>query len=109
MTPERLAEILAKYAESQGHELNDDRSHVIELMTGLLINEGRFGYRSCPCRLAKGQPQADRDIVCPCAYKDADVREFGSCYCGLYVSHAWNEIAGKKPYVPERRPLDKRL
>jgi len=37
-------------------------------------------------------------------YREADVREFGSCYCQLYVSYEWNE--GKIPHVivPERRP-----
>jgi ferredoxin-thioredoxin reductase catalytic chain len=35
------------------------------------------------------------------------VAEYGSCYCNLYVSEAWN--AGEIPhtYVPERRPLEK--
>ncbi len=51
--------------------------------------------------------ERDRDIICPCAYREADVCEFGSCYCNLYVSPAWNE--GKMPavYVPERRPREK--
>jgi ferredoxin-thioredoxin reductase catalytic chain len=42
-------------------------------------------------------------------YRAEDVREFGSCYCSLYVSQAWNE--GKIPhdYVPECRPVEKIL
>ena len=61
----------------------------------------------CPCRLASGDSKKDRDILCPCEYREADVKEYGSCYCNLYVSAEWNE--GKIPheYVPERRPPEK--
>lgn len=108
MTPEQLYETLSRFAKSQGLELNADRAHVMELMAGLLTNEARYGYRSCPCRLASGEREKDRDIVCPCIYSRPDVEEFGSCYCGLYVSADWN--AGRKAHVqvPERRPLSKR-
>jgi len=49
----------------------------------------------------------DKDIICPCVYRDDDIREYGSCYCNLYVSKEWNE--GKIPhtFVPERRPPEK--
>ena len=81
----------------------------------LLIGERVIiGYRedkirdmSCPCRLASGSREWDQDIICPCLYREEDVSEYGSCYCGLYVSKEWNE--GKIPhgYVPERRPPEK--
>jgi ferredoxin-thioredoxin reductase catalytic subunit len=105
---EALADKLAAYAAKQGMELNADRRWTVDLVESLLVNEDRYGYRSCPCRLAKNDKDADRDIVCPCAYRDPDVAEFGACYCGLYVSHAWN--AGDVPNVrvPERRPMEKR-
>lgn len=104
MTPERLYEVLQKYAESQGMELNSERPFVLDILAGLLKNEDRYGYRSCPCRLASGRKDEDKDIICPCDYRDDDVGEFGSCYCALYVSRAWNE--GRIPHVvvPERRP-----
>lgn len=105
MTPERLYEILSKYAESQGIKLNKDREHVMEIIKGLLRNEERYGYRSCPCRLASGIKERDADIICPCVYKDPDVKEYGSCYCGLYVSVEWNEGKIKHVIVPERRPV----
>lgn len=108
MTPEKLFEAIERYALKQGLELNSDREHVMMLMQGLLANETRYGYRSCPCRLAMRDKEADRDIVCPCHYRDPDVAEFGSCYCGLYVSTAWNAGEMDKVRVPERRPMDKR-
>jgi ferredoxin-thioredoxin reductase catalytic chain len=105
MTTERLYEILSKYAESQGIRLNKDKSFVLEILEGLLANEARYGYRSCPCRLASGVKEKDADIVCPCVYRDPDIREFGSCYCRLYVSQEWNEEKIKHQRVPERRPV----
>jgi ferredoxin-thioredoxin reductase catalytic subunit len=106
MTLERLHEILTGYAKSVGNELNRDRPYVLDLLQGLLTNEQRYGYRSCPCRLASGIRERDKDIVCPCVYKDPDVKEYGSCYCGLYVSREWNEGSIPHREVPERRPAD---
>lgn len=103
MTPERLFDILTKYAESQGIQLNKDRDYVLDILKGLLKNEERYGYRACPCRLASGIREKDNDIICPCKYCDPDIKEFGSCYCGLYVSQPWNEGKIKRVTVPERR------
>ncbi|HYA11531.1 MAG TPA: ferredoxin-thioredoxin reductase catalytic domain-containing protein [Thermodesulfovibrionales bacterium] len=103
MTSERLYEILNKYAESQGIQLNKDKAYVHEILKGLLTNESRYGYRSCPCRLATGVKEKDSDIICPCVYRAPDIKEFGSCYCGLYVSKEWNEGKIKQVRVPERR------
>jgi len=107
MTPDRLYEVLAKYAESQRTQLNKDKEYVMEILDGLLTNEARYGYRSCPCRLATGIKEKDTDIICPCIYKNPDIKEYGSCYCGLYVSRDWNEEKLRRKRVPERRPVDK--
>lgn len=103
MTPERLYEILKKYAHSKGMQLNRDKNLVFELIKGLLINEARYGYRSCPCRLASGNREKDADIICPCVYSSEDIKEFGRCYCGLYVSKEYNEGKISDTRVPERR------
>lgn len=105
MTPEELLyDTLKRYATSKGIDLNNDKDLVLDILRGLLKNEERYGYRSCPCRLATGRKELDEDIICPCKYRDDDIREYGSCYCYLYVSKEWNE--GKIPHrvVPERRP-----
>jgi len=80
---------------------------VIELLEALLQNKERYGYMACPCRLAAGDREKDRDIFCPCEYREPDVAEFGSCYCNLYVSREWNQDEIEKEYVPERRPPEK--
>ena len=104
---EELYATLKRIQEPKGYPFNRDRERVLELLDGLLLNKKRYGYMACPCRLASGDRKKDQDIFCPCAYREADVKEFGSCYCNLYVSPAWNE--GKIPheYVPERRPPER--
>ena len=109
MNADQLYEALRKVQEPKGYYFNKDKARVFQLLEGLLENKGRYGYMCCPCRLAAEDREWDRDIICPCVYREPDVAEYGSCYCNLYVSREWNE--GKIPdvYVPERRPLEKRF
>ena len=107
MTPEELYEMLKKVQEPKGYFFNKNKEWVLTILKDLLINKERYDYMSCPCRLASGDREKDRDIMCPCAYREADVKEYGSCYCNLYVSQDWNEGKIKNKYVPERRPPDK--
>jgi len=104
---EKLYETLKKIQEPKGYLFNKDKNRVIELLESLLVNKQRYGYMSCPCRLASGDRENDKDIFCPCLYREEDVREYGSCYCNLYVSRDWNEERIPHDYVPERRPPDK--
>ena len=103
----QLYEILKKSQEPKGYYFSDDRERVMELLEALLVNKERYGYMACPCRLAANDKEADRDIICPCAYREPDVAEFGSCYCNLYVSKGWNDGTISREYVPERRPPEK--
>lgn len=99
----KLFDKLKKDADSSGYFLNPDREFVDSLLEGMLINEDRYGYQSCPCRLSLGEKSKDLDIICPCDYRDPDLTDFGACYCALYVS---GEIArGEKQAesIPERR------
>ena len=107
MDGRQLYQQLKAIQEPKGYFFNRDMEKTMFLIEGLLLNRGRYGYMCCPCRLAKEDREADRDIICPCDYREADVAEFGSCYCGLYVSTQWNEGTIEHVYVPERRPLDK--
>jgi ferredoxin-thioredoxin reductase catalytic chain len=95
---------LEKEALASGYHLNPDREFTRDLVEGLLVNERRYGYWNCPCRLSKGDKAKDLDIICPCDYRDADVGEFGNCYCALYVSDEVARGAAKTRSIPERRP-----
>jgi len=94
-------------AKTYGYFLNPDPEFLQDLLEGLKRNEERYGYPSCPCRVAAGKLELDRDIICPCDYRDPDVLEFGACYCALFMRKDLYE--GKTPInpIPERRPREK--
>lgn len=95
---------LKQQAEERGYYLNPDADFTKALISGLLMNEQRYGYWACPCRLASGVRQEDLDIICPCDYRDIDINQFNTCFCGLYVS---NDAANGKATIssiPDRRP-----
>jgi ferredoxin-thioredoxin reductase catalytic subunit len=107
MDAKQLYEMLKKSQEPKGYFFNSDQERVNELMENLLINKERYGYMACPCRLASGDKSNDVDIICPCVYREQDVKEYGSCYCNLYVSKEWNENTIPHLFVPEKRPPEK--
>jgi len=100
---EQLYQKLKKDAESGGYHLNPDEKFIKELVEGLLINQNRFGYQACPCRLAAGKKVEDIDIICPCDYRDPDLTDHDACYCGLYVSGKILSGEKKLKSIPERR------
>lgn len=107
MDRETLYRQLQQINEAKGYFFNRDSETTRFLLDSLLKNKERYGYMCCPCRLAQEDAVADQDIICPCVYRERDIEEFGSCYCQLYVSRAWNDSTREKVYVPERRPEDK--
>ena len=107
MDAAKLYDTLKKIQEPKGYYFSKDHEHVMTLMESLLVNKERYGYMVCPCRLSSGDREADKDIICPCVYREPDVAEYGSCYCNLYVSKEWNDGTIAHEYVPERRPPEK--
>jgi len=107
ITLEQVRKRAESDAKTYGYYLNPEPDFLRDLLEGLKRNEERYGYPACPCRLASGKFEFDRDIICPCDYRDPDVQEYGACYCALYVRKDLFE--GKTPVlpVPERRPLEK--
>ncbi len=91
-------------AEAGGYHLNPDHAFTMDLIEGLLVNDRRYGYMSCPCRLASGVTAEDLDIICPCDYRDPDLNDHDACYCALYVSQ--KVLSGEQAVrpIPERRP-----
>lgn len=101
---DQLYNKLNSEAEAAGYHLNPDQEFAKDLVKGLLVNEARYGYQACPCRLASGVKTQDLDLICPCDYRDPDLIDYGACYCALYVSE--EVLSGKKKLtsIPERRP-----
>jgi ferredoxin-thioredoxin reductase catalytic chain len=106
-TLEKVRQRAEADAKTYGYYLNPDRDFLQDLLEGLRKNEERYGYPSCPCRLATGNLELDRDIICPCDYRDPDVADYGTCYCALYMRKDLYD--GKTPItpIPERRPPEK--
>ncbi|MCD4741091.1 MAG: ferredoxin:thioredoxin reductase [Desulfobacteraceae bacterium] len=107
MKIEQLYEALKKSQEAKGIYFNKDKELVFELLEALITNKDRYGYMACPCRLASGEKEKDKDIICPCEYRAPDLKEFGACFCGLYISESLNNMEIESQYIPERRPPEK--
>jgi ferredoxin-thioredoxin reductase catalytic subunit len=99
-------EQLKATATKSGYLLNPDEEFTLGIVESLIVNEKRYGYPLCPCRLSSGSRAADLDIICPCDYRDEDLAEYGRCYCALYVSRdaTPNQLNGP---IPERRPKNR--
>lgn len=98
---------LKQDVEAHGYHLNPDVEFTKYLLKNILLNEQRYGYGACPCRLAADNKEEDLDIICPCDYRDPDLNDYNTCYCGLYISG--DILEGKKELksIPERRPSPK--
>jgi len=103
-TIDAKVEKIRRDAEDGGYILNPDPGFLRALVAGIGVNEQRYGYAACPCRLASGNREEDLDIICPCDYRDPDLNDFGACYCALYVSAGVAAGTVKAPCIPERRP-----
>ena len=102
----RAAELVKKlesWVEANGHFLNPDAEMLADLAAALLVNEDRYGYMLCPCREADGRLSRDLDIICPCDYRDQDIAELNTCFCGLFVSEAVRRGDESIGSIPERR------
>lgn len=100
-------ELTSKIAKNKGWILNKDEEWLEDLNKGLYENKKRYGYPSCPCRLAQGSFEKDKDIICPCDYAPADIEEYGHCYCALFFRPDFYEKGNKQRNIPERRPAEK--
>lgn len=105
MTPTELLEQLSIKAEKKGFYLHADKEHCIETAESLLLNQNRYGYMNCPCRLAKDNKVQDADIICPCKYCEEDIQEQGACFCTFFVSEENKDDASFFPEVDDRRPI----
>ncbi|MDD5010082.1 MAG: ferredoxin-thioredoxin reductase catalytic domain-containing protein [Syntrophorhabdaceae bacterium] len=101
---DRLFEKLNAEANASGYSLNPDTEFTKDLVRSLIVNQRRYGYPSCPCRLSTGAREDDLDIICPCDYRDPDLDKYGACYCALYVSKAILKGQKRLTSIPERRP-----
>lgn len=94
-----------KAAALKGWVVNPDETFTRNIIQGLERNRATLGCYLCPCRDSSGQKEKDRDILCPCAYAQADLDEYGHCFCALFMTPEF-AASGKEPSsIPERRDL----
>ena len=105
-TKKAIIDSLGRNAKENGYYLCPDVQLFNDLIDGLATNNTRYGYGSCPCRVAIGVKKYDVDIICPCEYRDADVDEFGMCYCGMFVNEKIKKNPSQMGPIPERRSQD---
>jgi ferredoxin-thioredoxin reductase catalytic subunit len=103
---EKIRQRAESDARTSGCYLNPDQDFLRDLFEGIMKNEERYGYPFCPCRRATGKLDLDADVICPCAYRDIDVLEYGCCYCALFVRKDVFEGKTSVNPIPERRPKD---
>ncbi len=106
-TKDGMIEYCKMVCDKNNWILNRDQQTFNDLIDGLVSNKKEYGYQSCPCRLASGIRELDRDLICPCDYAPLDVKEFKACYCNLYMHPDFYDSGEVYVLVPERRPEDK--
>ncbi len=107
-TTNGMSQYCKQVADKNQWLLNRDPQTFNDLIDGLTQNKVELGYQSCPCRLACGNRDLDRDLICPCDYATPDILEYGACYCNLFMrSDFYETIEDDMVIVPERRNLEK--
>lgn len=101
LTPDDARRYAHQVARHRGWLVNPEESMTGTLVAGLASQASRYGHPYCPCRDVDGVA-ADRDVICPCVYAEADIAEHGQCYCALFLSPA--KDASTVQSIPERRP-----
>ncbi|MBY8986310.1 MAG: ferredoxin:thioredoxin reductase [Candidatus Lokiarchaeota archaeon] len=106
-TKEGMRLYVSQVAEKNNWILNEEKGTFEDLIDGLVDNKINLGYQSCPCRLASGKRDLDRDLICPCDYAALDIKDYLACYCNLYMSPDFYDKGINYIIVPERRPIEK--
>jgi ferredoxin-thioredoxin reductase catalytic subunit len=82
---ERFRKGSDKYAHKAGYALNPDTKIVDTIVKGLARNRNKHGRAYCPCMFVSGDPEKDKEIICPCRIHKEDIEKKGKCHCGLFV------------------------
>lgn len=96
------SKFVAATAKHKKWFINPDISFRKKLEDGLSVNLKRYGFYHCPCRDTDGGKE-NKDIACPCRYAENDIKQWGQCFCGLYVSEEFYSNRVELRSIPERR------
>ena len=76
------------FSEYNGYYLNPDKDYVFNVLNAQLKHQEN-GIKYCPCKLG--------NVPCPCAGVEQEIKTYGHCFCGLYVS---------KEYIKNWKKMD---
>ncbi len=82
----RTLEIAERIAKVKGWKVNPDKKAAQEIIDGLNRNKETKGKYYCPCKIVTGDPEVDKDIICPCKDAQKEIDEMGHCHCGLFYA-----------------------
>ena len=82
---EKILQRSREYARENGICLNPNQKIVESLINALIEREEKYGQGYCPCRVVSGDPEKDKDIICPCKFCLDEVKRDGHCHCFLFV------------------------
>ena len=99
-----ISDFAQNAADKNGWSVQPDKEFLKTVLAGLVKTREDYGYYLCPCREGWGNRFKDRDITCPCEYAKEDIREFGYCYCGLFLSKEAADSKRAPEAIPDRRP-----
>ena len=54
---------LRNEASAGGYNINPNEDDLKVIIEGYLVNETKYGYPACPCRLPSGNFEEDKDII----------------------------------------------
>jgi ferredoxin-thioredoxin reductase catalytic subunit len=72
---------IRKHAAKQGWSVNLTMVYNLRLA---LDCEEMYGRRYCPCFEPSGEPDLDRQLICPCEFAQAEIDSTGWCHCTLF-------------------------
>jgi len=79
-----IKERVQAYADSQGFVLNEDIDRLNIVLKGLHNNAVKHGAAYCPCRIRTNDDEANKKIICPCAFHKDEIKQQGFCHCHLF-------------------------
>ncbi len=87
----KARQMIERYLRGSKFVLNPDQKQVDRIVTGLAMNEKKFGWRFCPCRIVEGDMKKDAPKICPCKWHKDEIKKDGHCKCILFTSKDWAE------------------
>jgi ferredoxin-thioredoxin reductase catalytic subunit len=75
---------IRRHAANKGWSVNPRWMVYTNLRLWLSDCEEMYGSRYCPCFEPSGEPELDKQLICPCSFAQAEIDRVGWCHCTLF-------------------------